>query len=152
YNGGEGRAARIHRENPGRGFWSKSVYDQFTEETRDYVPMAIAAAWLFLHPEEYGISFPQVHSAPAQLVLQSPASIYELTICLGNQGSRNGNMRALRNLNPRYSADTWIPQGAKLDATVGIVNLYNTHCVSGDRAELAQRLVNSDPTAAIARN
>ena len=152
YNGGEGRARRIHRENPGRGFWDAQVYEQFPEETRDYVPMVVAAAWLFLHPQQYGLEFPDVTGAePATLVLSRPASIYELTICLGNNGARNGYMRALRNLNPRYDADSWLPAGTKLDATVGIVNLYQTWCMQGPRAELAQRLVNSDPGAAIVR-
>ena len=146
YNGGEGRARRIHQDNPGRGFWDASVYNEFPEETRDYVPMVIAAAWLFLHPEEYGLEFPQVNGAqPATLVLQRPASIYELTICLGNTGARNGYMRALRNLNPRYDADSWLPAGTELNATVGIANLYQSWCTTGPRAELAQRLVDSDP-------
>ena len=153
YNGGEGRALRIHKANPGRGFWNQAVYDEFPDETRDYVPMVIAAAWLFLHPEEYGLTFPQVNGTqPTTIVLQNPASIYELTICLGNQGARNGYMRALRNLNPRYDADSWIPAGSSINATVGIANLYRTHCVDGPRATLAQRLVDSDPRSAIAKN
>lgn len=153
YNGGEGRARRIARENPGRGFWDAGVYEQFPEETRDYVPMVIAAAWLFLHPQQYGLEFPEIAGTdPATLVLVRPASIYELTVCLGNTGSRNGYMRALRNLNPRYSADSWLPAGTRLEATVGIANLYQRWCTQGPRAELAHRLVNSDPQAAIVRS
>src|SRR5690606_30522139 len=48
YNGGEGRARRVYEKSGGKGFWDASVYNQFPEETRDYVPMVIAAAWLFL--------------------------------------------------------------------------------------------------------
>lgn len=152
YNGGEGRARRIARENAGRGFWDAGVYEQFPEETRDYVPMVIAAAWLFLHPQQYGLEFPEIAGAdPATIVLARPASIYELTVCLGNTGSRNGYMRALRNLNPRYSADTWLPAGTRLDATVGIANLYQRWCTQGPRADLAHQLVNSDPASAIVR-
>ena len=40
-------------------------------------------------------------------------------------------MRALRNLNPRYEADSWLPAGATLNATTKIVGLYNRHCVAG---------------------
>ena len=152
YNGGEGRARRIHNENPGSGFWDARVYNEFPEETRDYVPMVIAAAWLFLHADEYGLEFPQVNGTqPTTIVLQNPASIYELTICLGNTGARNGYMRALRNLNPKYDADSWLPAGTQINATVGIANLYQSWCVEGSRAELAQRLVNSDPDSAIVR-
>ncbi|HRF84366.1 MAG TPA: transglycosylase SLT domain-containing protein, partial [Pseudoxanthomonas sp.] len=52
YNGGEGRALRVHRQAGGTGFWNVSAYEQFPAETRDYVPMVIAAAWLYLHPSE----------------------------------------------------------------------------------------------------
>ena len=151
YNGGEGRARRIHQQNPGKSFWSEDVYQQFPPETRDYVPMVIAAAWLFLHPKEYGLSLPDVDPKAAKLQLQQPASIYQLTICLGNRGMRAGYMRALRNLNPRYRADDRLPAGTTLDATRKIVGLYQRHCVEGPRAELARTLVASDPTAAIVR-
>ncbi len=61
-------------------------------------------------------------------------------------------MRALRNLNSRYEADSWLPAGATLNATTEIVGLYNRHCVRGKRAELARALVTSDPNSAIVRN
>lgn len=149
YNGGEGRARRIHRENPGKSFWHEDVYHQFPAESRDYVPMVIAAAWLFLHPKEYGLELPKVNVRPAALVLEQPASIYQLTICLGNPGVREGYMRALRNLNPRYRADDVIPAGTTLMATSRINTLYRRHCLEGRRAELARTLVNSNPAAAI---
>ena len=117
YNGGEGRALRVHRQSGGTGFWNASVYDQFPAETRDYVPMVIAAAWIYLHPRQYGVVFPKVDAQPAQLRLTRPASIYELTVCLGNSGNRDGYMRALRNLNPRWNADSTIPAGTALNAT-----------------------------------
>ncbi|KAF1687805.1 lytic transglycosylase [Pseudoxanthomonas broegbernensis] len=152
YNGGEGRALRVHRSSGGTGFWNASVYDQFPAETRDYVPMVIAAAWIFLHPRQYGVSFPKVDAQPAPLKLSRPASIYELTVCLGNTGNRDGYMRTLRNLNPRYEAETWIPAGTVLAATTRIAGLYHRHCESGARAELAHALVTADVNAAIVRD
>ncbi|MGV8930608.1 MAG: transglycosylase SLT domain-containing protein [Luteimonas sp.] len=149
YNGGEGRALRVYQASNGRNFWESDVYNQFPAETRDYVPMVIAAAWLFLHPKQYGLNFPRVQTKAAMLQLEKPASIYELTICLGNAGTREGFMRALRNLNPRYQADSWLPAGTNLRATTQIVGLYNRYCVRGPRAELAQTLVMSDPRSAI---
>src|SRR5690606_6299272 len=151
YNGGEGRARRVHRENGGIGFWNPDVYGQFPPETRDYVPMVIAAAWIFLHPRQFGITFPRVDAQPASLKLVRPASIYELTICLGNSGSRDGYMRTLRNLNPRYEATTVIPAGTVLAATTRVASLYHRHCEAGARAELARALVNADPNAAFER-
>ena len=104
--------------------------------------MVIAAAWLFLHPKRVRPDVPEGRCAsPATLQLAQPASIYELTICLGNGGTRDGYMRALRNLNPRYEADSWLPAGATLNATTKIVGLYNRHCTQGPRADLAHQLV-----------
>lgn len=151
YNGGEGRALRVYEGSGGRGFWNADIYNQFPPETQDYVPMVIAASWLFLHPRQYGLSFPNVEAKPASLRLVKPASIYELTICLGNRGVREGYMRALRNLNPRYEAESWLPAGATLNATTKIVGLYNRYCVQGPRAQLAAQLVRSDPNSAIVR-
>ena len=151
YNGGEGRAKRVYQSSGGRGFWDADVYNQFPEETRDYVPMVIAAAWLFLHPEEYGLDVDRVDARPASLVLQKPASIYELTICLGDRGTRDGYLRTLRNLNPRYQADSWLPAGTNLRATTRMARAYERYCVQGPRAALAQRLIQSDPDSAIVR-
>ena len=149
YNGGEGRARRIHRENPGKSFWHEDVYHQFPAESRDYVPMVIAAAGLFLHPKEYGLELPRVNVRPAALVLEQPATIYQLTICLGNHNVREGYMRALRNLNPRYRADDVMPAGTTLMSTSRINTLYRRHCLDGRRADLARTLVSSNPAAAI---
>ncbi|WP_159744543.1 transglycosylase SLT domain-containing protein [Luteimonas cellulosilyticus] len=151
YNGGEGRALRIYREANGRSFWDPGVYNQFPAETKDYVPMVIAAAWLYLHPQEYGLTFPKVDARPQTFRLERPASIYELTICLGNGGTRDGYMRALRNLNPSYEADAWIPRGTTLNGTVRIASLYKRWCTSGPRAQRAQDLVNGTPRVGVVR-
>ncbi|RZA29239.1 MAG: LysM peptidoglycan-binding domain-containing protein [Lysobacteraceae bacterium] len=152
YNGGEGRAQRVYNQFPGRGFWDEAVYNQFPGETKDYVPMVIAAAWLFLHPKQYGLEFPRVDAQPANFVLAKSASIYELTICLGNGGTRDGYMRALRNLNPRYEPDAWIPAGTPMKGTARIASLYARNCVNGPRADLARTLIAAEVGAAIVRS
>ncbi len=151
YNGGEGRAKRVFRESGGRNFWDADVYNQFPPETKDYVPMVIAAAWLYLHPKEYGLSFPRVDARQATLRLAQPASIYQLTICLGNGGTRDGYMRVLRNLNPRYEADGYLPAGTSLNVTTRMASLYGRYCVDGARADLARTLVSSDAASAVVR-
>ncbi|MET0717462.1 MAG: transglycosylase SLT domain-containing protein [Pseudoxanthomonas sp.] len=151
YNGGEGRAQRVYNQFAGRNFWDEVVYNQFPGETKDYVPMVIAAAWLFLHPKQYGLEFPKVEAQPASFQLARSASIYELTICLGNGGTRDGYMRALRNLNPRYEPDQWIPAGTLIRATAKIAGLYARNCVNGPRADLARTLIAADVNAAIIR-
>ncbi|KAG0755285.1 hypothetical protein G6F22_020665 [Rhizopus arrhizus] len=60
-------------------------------------------------------------------------------------------MRALRNLNPRYEADGWIPAGTLINATTRIAGLYQRNCVSGPRADLARTLITADLNAAIKR-
>ncbi|QIL20433.1 transglycosylase SLT domain-containing protein [Thermomonas sp. HDW16] len=152
YNGGEGRALRVYQGSGGRSFWNYDVYNQFPAETKDYVPMVIAAAWLFLHPKEYGIRWPRVSARPATITLSQPASIYELTICLGNYGSRDGYMRALRNLNPRWDADSTIPAGSAINATTRIAWLYRFNCgANSKRAQLAEQLVASNVQSALVR-
>ncbi|KFN49011.1 transglycosylase SLT domain-containing protein [Arenimonas composti] len=147
YNGGEGRALRLKRAAGGRDFWDPAVYGQLPPETRDYVPYVLAAAWLFLHPEDYGLEFPRVDGAATVMNLQAPASIYQLAICLG--GPREGYFRVLRNLNPRYEPHAPIAAGTELRVPVALPPLYQQHCISGERAEIALNLVQAQkPTAA----
>jgi len=140
YNGGEGRALRLYQANGGASFWSPQVMAQMPPETRDYVPAVIGAAWLFLHPKKYGLDFPKIDTTPGQFTIARATSINELTICLGNGGTRDGYFRVLRNLNPRYEASEAIMQGAVLRAPKRVAALYTKNCVSGPRAELAQEL------------
>ena len=151
YNGGEGRALRVYNASAGANFWNESVYNQFPAETKDYVPMVIAAAWIYLHPREYGVYFPRVSARPTTFRVDRPTSLYELTICLGNRGSRDGYFRALRNLNPRWEADSTIPAGSVLNGTTRIASLYRSYCNSGRRAELTQQLMKSQVRNAIVR-
>ena len=143
YNGGEGRVGRLARANPGKSFWDPAVYNALPKETRDYVPYILSAAWLFLHPEEYGLEFPPVNGAATVLALKQPASINQLTICIGNGESRYGYFRALRNLNPRWLPEAVLPAGTELRVPVAVMPLYDAGCVSGDRAEQALALVNA---------
>jgi len=137
YNGGEGRMARLHRSSGGKSYWSEGIQRQLPAETRDYVPMVLAAAWLFLHPEEYGLEFERGVVEPSELLLTRPASLNELAICLGSSGTRNGWFRTLRNLNPQFDPSLLLPAGRTLLAPAALVAAYQQHCLSGPRAELA---------------
>jgi membrane-bound lytic murein transglycosylase D len=140
YNGGEGRARRIHNEYAGANFWSENVYKQWPSETRDYVPAVIAAAWLFLHGSEYGLTFPKIDPTPSQFVLSKSTTINELTICLGNPVNQATWYRVLRNLNPAYEPSQFIGQGTMLRAPKKLVDSYRVNCIAGPRAELARTL------------
>jgi membrane-bound lytic murein transglycosylase D len=144
YNGGEGRALRIYNQSGGKSFWSPEVYNQWPAETRDYVPKVIAAAWLFMHPKKYGLVFPKIDTTPDEFTLARASSINELTICLGNVDNRDGWFRVLRNLNPRYDAETYITAGTVLRAPKKLTALYRMNCVQGPRAELATELMRAN--------
>jgi len=152
YNGGEGRAARLYSANGGASFWSPQVMAQMPVETRDYVPAVIAAAWLFLHPRKYGLDFPRIDATPGQFKVARVTSINELTICLGNGGTRDGYFRVLRNLNPRYEASETIQLGTMLRAPKRVAALYQRNCVPGPRAALAQALGRPAPEGTPAAN
>jgi len=137
YNGGEGRMARLNRQSGGANYWSAGIQRQLPPETRDYVPMVLAAAWLFLHPEDYGLDFSDPDGDALELTLQRPASLNELAICLGSQGTRSGWFRALRNLNPQYDPARLLGAGSKLAAPQALIEAYEQHCLQGARVELA---------------
>ena len=144
YNGGEGRIGRLYRKNPQRGFYDPVVYAQLSPETREYVPMVLAAAWLFLHPAEYGLEFPRVdRGEPLIVTLERPASLNELAICVGNTGIRGGWFRTLRNLNPRHDPTILLARGTSLRVPPQLAKLYRAHCLAGERARVAGEIARS---------
>jgi len=147
YNCRAGRALRLYSASGGQSFWSPQAYGALPPETRDYVPMVIAAAWLFLHPKQYGLEFPKIDTTPGQFTLSRSTSINELTICLGNGGrggNRDGWFRVLRNLNPRYDNAEIIAAGTTLRAPKRLVAQYPMYCQQGPRAELAAQLMRAN--------
>lgn len=141
YNGGEGRMQRIAGRGGATSFWDPKIYAQVPTETRDYVPMVLAAAWLFLHPERYNLTFPKIDGRPGTLVLAQPATLAELTVCLGNQsGASDGWFRALRNLNPSLDHASKQPAGARIAVPKELEATYARSCVSGPWATLAADL------------
>jgi len=144
YNGGEGRMRRIAATSPGASFYDPQIYGQMSAETRDYVPMVLAAAWLFLHPDSYHLTWPKVDGEGGQIVLKRPASLTELTVCLGSaQGMTDGWFRTLRNLNPRLDPQQTQPMGARLEVPKQLEKTYATSCTDGPWPILASDLHNA---------
>ncbi len=129
YNGGEGRMARLSPRGS-RRFWDPSVSTKLPRETREYVPMVLAAAWLFLHPERYGLRFPEIADQPAQFALQAALTLNELSICLGQSGNERGWFRTLRNLNPRWDPNKRLDAGTVLEAPAALVEAYERQCTA----------------------
>lgn len=141
YNGGEGRMRRMVGSNTGVSFYDPSIYNQLSRETREYVPAVLAAAWLFLHPDSYNLKFPKIDGAPGRITLKRPASLSELTICLGSaQGMNDGWFRTLRNLNPRLNPQDEQPVGIQLQVPRELESVYASRCVDGPWPILASDL------------
>lgn len=128
YNGGEGRMRRLAKQHPGRGFWSERIFFALPAETRDYVPKVLAAAYLFLHPEEYGLRFPSVDAEIGQITLTQSLSLGELAMCLGQDARPEGWFRTLRNLNPRIKPEQHLPAGTSVRAPAHLAADYQAHC------------------------
>jgi len=141
YNGGEGRMRRMVGTDTAVSFYDPKIYNQLSQETREYVPAVLAAAWLFLHPDSYNLRFPKINGAPGSVTLKRPASISELTVCLGSAGGMNdGWFRTLRNLNPRLDPQVTQPIGSTMVLPKQLEKAYATRCVDGPWPILANDL------------
>ena len=140
YNGGETRVLRLARSASVASFWNPEIFGRLPRETQEYVPYVLAAALLFERPEDYGVEFPAVNTAPGQIDLQAPITLSELGVCLGQGDSRSGWFRALRNLNPRHEHDVPLPAGSTVRLPAPVVSAYAEHCVAGPRLDLAKAL------------
>ncbi len=141
YNGGEGRMRRAVGDDTSVSFYDPRIYNQLSQETRDYVPSVLAAAWLFLHPDSYNLRFPKIDGAPGSVILKRPASLAEITVCLGStMGMEDGWFRTLRNLNPRLDPQVTQPAGTLLQVPHQLVKTYGSRCVDGPWPILAHDL------------
>lgn len=141
YNGGEGRVGRLAASTPNASFWDPQVYASLSPETREYVPMVLAAAWLFLHPQRYNLHFPRVDGVPGSVNLAGPTSLDELSVCLGDVGGEHyGWYRTLRNLNPQMNPSQVQPQGTRINLPKILQRTYRDSCVSGKWVALAGQL------------
>ncbi|RDS79848.1 LysM peptidoglycan-binding domain-containing protein [Dyella monticola] len=144
YNGGEGRMHRLVGEDTSVSFYDPRIYAQLSQETRDYVPEVLAAAWLFLHPDSYNLRFPRVDGQTANITLKRSASLSELTVCLGSPNDMpDGWFRTLRNLNPRLDPQQEQPLGAELQIPKSLEKVYDARCVDGPWPILASDLHNA---------
>jgi len=140
YNGGEGRMGRLAGGGRAR-FWDPAVYGSLSPETREYVPMVLAAAWLFMHPERYNLEFPRIDTRLGNIVLPRSMSLSELSICFGQEGgSRDGWFRTLRNLNPAYDHQAAIAPGTRLAVPIALETAFPKTCAEGSWQTLAAEL------------
>ena len=129
YNSGESRMRRLHRKLPDADFWDPRLHDELPTETRDYVPQTLAAALIFLYPEEFGIEFRDYETLSTTIVLAEDISIGELTICLGETDNPQGWFRTLRNLNPRLKPAVRSEAGETMVIPSRLVSVYADRCL-----------------------
>jgi membrane-bound lytic murein transglycosylase D len=147
YNGGEGRLSRLSHRGK-RDFWSPAVFNALPPETREYVPMVLAAAWLFLHPEDYNLSLPVYDTRSAKVTLKQPMALNEIAVCLGQQGNPRGWFRHLRNLNPRWEPTTRLAAGTVLELPLMAMAHYQRDCESGAKLAMSRTLHDARPPVA----
>jgi membrane-bound lytic murein transglycosylase D len=150
YNGGEGRMRRLYAKSSSKSFWSGDIIGQLPRETQEYVPYVLAAAWLFLHPEDHGLEFPRIDNQPGEIRLQRSMTLNELAVCIGQSGSRAGWFRALRNLNPSLDPNQVLPVDSVLSAPARAAEAHNRNCIDGPLVELAASLQASRRPGSIA--
>ena len=139
YNGGESRMAQLS-QGGAKHFWDPRVFQALSPETREYVPMVLAAAWLFLHPQDYGLRFAQVDPRPGEIVLATAMSLNELSICLGQDGNERGWFRTLRNLNPRWETNTRLAAGTHLEAPASAAAAFKRRCTAPEMVARVQAM------------
>jgi membrane-bound lytic murein transglycosylase D len=94
-----------------------------------------------MHPERYNLRLPPISARGGQITLKRPASIAELTVCLGQDGNpRDGWFRALRNLNPQLDPQEREPIGARIAVPLVLEDVYTRNCANGRWAQLADEL------------
>ncbi|MEP6483364.1 MAG: transglycosylase SLT domain-containing protein [Rudaea sp.] len=152
YNGGEGAMQRLAARQPDASFWNPRFYAALSPATRDYVPMVLAAAWLYLHPERYHLVFPKLSTKGATIALKQSMSLDELTICLGQNGNDDGWFRTLRNLNPAVDPRQTLAAGTHVEVPTIVAVDYEKFCTGGKWVQLASELHSAalPPVAAVA--
>jgi membrane-bound lytic murein transglycosylase D len=104
------------------------------------VPRVLAAAWLFLHPEDYNLLWSGLETETAEVVVQKEVALGELAVCFGQEGNPNGWFRTLRNLNPRLNTGERVKAGETIELPAALVPLYESRCLEGELIQTAQAL------------
>lgn len=136
YNSGENRVDRVLRERAGgaRGadslFWK--IAPHLPRETRNYVPLMLAAGHIGKEPEKYGFQALEYQEPLAFEVAWVPGAT-DLSLVAQAAGVAE---EAVRELNPQLLRDRTpsgrgyavrIPQGTKVAFTTRFANLFREH-------------------------
>src|SRR5206468_2522232 len=114
YNVGESKLATLHKQISGVSFWDAKLSEAIPMETRSYVPGVLAAAWIFLHAQDYGLVSSGLELGTTTIALRESASIGEVRTFPGPAKNGNGGFRTPRNPNPRGCGNRRFDAGERL--------------------------------------
>ena len=140
-----------------QNFWDPQVYYAVSQETREYVPMVLAAAWLFMHPERYNLEFPKV-SGPARQHHAGAPGIDRRAHDLPRPGRQRGS-RLVPHLAQSESAvdpqEAAAGRHANSSVPAQLEAVYARDCAQGQwptlAAELHSAIVPTPPPASLVR-
>ncbi len=135
YNGGPYRVQRAQARNKNKDFWSlASRSNLLPRETRDYVPMILAAIVIARNPLQYGFDVEPLPSTPFETVaLPGPVDLRKVAEWTDSE------IAEIQSLNPELRRwTTPIRDGAyQLKVPVGGAQLVQAKLAEADMSELA---------------
>ena len=135
YNGGPGRVQRAMKRSGRSDFWKLTATTRYLpRETRDYVPLILAAIIIARNPAQYGMNLQPLGYAPIETVtLSSAVDLRRIAEWLGMP------VQALQDLNPELRRWTTPVRATDYELKVpsGTGDIVRAHLVQSDPDELA---------------
>jgi membrane-bound lytic murein transglycosylase D len=135
YNGGPGRVQRAMKRSGRSDFWKLTATTRYLpRETRDYVPLILAAIIIARNPAQYGMNLQPFESAPNETVtLSSAVDLRRIAEWLGMP------VQAIQDLNPELRRWTTPVRATDYELKVpsGTGDIVRAHLAQSDPDELA---------------
>ena len=136
YNGGPGRVQRAMKRSGRRDFWKLASPSSrlLPRETRDYVPLILAAIIIARNPAQYGLEIEPMEPLRSETVtLSSAIDLRRVAEWVGMP------VEAIRNLNPELRRWTTPVRAAdyELKVPAGTGDIVRAHLAATDPADLA---------------
>jgi membrane-bound lytic murein transglycosylase D len=135
YNGGPGRVQRAIKRSGRPDFWKLTATTRYLpRETRDYVPLILAAIIIARNPTQYGMNVQRFEQPPAETVALSAAvDLRRIAEWLGMP------VQTLQDLNPELRRWTTPVRATdyELKVPAGTGDIVRAHLVQTDPDELA---------------
>lgn len=153
YNAGEGKILEAMKRANSQDFWEISKYRYLKRETKDYVPMFLAAMIIAQDPQKYGFS-PVKYHAPLEYEKVSVPPGTKLDRIARAARAELGEIRAL---NPSLRRDKTPPDGSSFEIKLPpgkkevFENNFYKSCKSGSRNGKTHRVRRGETLSQIAK-